>query len=91
MESLYTFTAFTEEYTGMLDDILRMVTIQVVIQFLYYLNNTDTPFWSSDFVLLVLYVVLAVCFYWLVVKKLVTIKPIHVILQTQGDKGHQGK
>ena len=64
-----------EEYTGMVDDIMRMVTIQVVIQFLYYLNSTDAPFWTADFVLLVLYVVLAVCFYWLVVKKLVTIKP----------------
>jgi hypothetical protein len=74
MEALYTITLSNPEYVGLLEDIVRMVIIQTTIQFLYFINNTESSFFSGDFILLVLYVVLGVCVYWLVFKKLIVFK-----------------
>lgn len=63
-----------KDYIPLLQDVLRMVTLQVVIQFLYYINTDDTPFFSVDFLLLVTYVILGVCVYWLIIKKLIIFK-----------------
>ena len=75
MDALYDIPLWNKEYVGMVDDILRMVTIQVTIQFLYYINSTETAFFTSDFFLLIVYVVLGVCLYWLVIKKLIHLVP----------------
>lgn len=75
MEALYVIQFPNPEYIGMVEDIVRMVVIQTTIQFLYCINsNGGVPFFSLDFLLLVIYVVLGVCVYWLVFKKLVQFK-----------------
>lgn len=74
MEALYTIKLSNPEYVSMVDDIVRMVLIQVTIQFLYFINNPDTGFFTADFFLLVLYIVLGVCVYWLIFKKLIVFK-----------------
>jgi heme/copper-type cytochrome/quinol oxidase subunit 4 len=75
MEALYTLALPNPEYAPMLDDIVRMVIIQFTIQFLYFINNSgNVPFFSADFFLLVVYIVLGVCVYWLLFKKLVVFK-----------------
>lgn len=74
MESLYTITVNDASYINLIDDVMRMVTLQATIQFLYFMNNPEeTPFWTADFVLLILYVILGVCMYWLVVKRIVRV------------------
>ena len=73
MESLYTVSLPNKEYVGMVDDISRMVIIQFTIQFLYYINNKDGEgFFTLDFFLLLIYIILGVCLYWLIFKKTVT-------------------
>lgn len=74
MEALYIIKVTNPEYIGMFEDIVRMVTIQITIQFLYYINNTNVGFFTAEFFLLMLYIVLGVCVYWLVFKKLVLFK-----------------
>lgn len=74
METLYVFKLGNPDYIDLIQDIVRMVIIQLTIQFLYYVNNTENGFFTVDFILLVLYIVLGVCVYWLVFKKLVTIQ-----------------
>lgn len=75
MESLYIVDVPNKEYIGMIDDITRMITIQFMIQFLMFINNpSEVSFFSLDFILLVLYIVLGVCVYWLVIKKLIHFK-----------------
>lgn len=75
MESLYVINVPNKEYIDLINDILRMITIQFMIQFLFYINNPiESIFFSVDFILLILYVVLGVCVYWLVIKKLVLFK-----------------
>lgn len=73
MEALYTVQVFNPEYIAFFEDVARMVTIQLTIQFLYYINS-GVSFFNADFVLLVIYIVLGVCVYWLVFKKLIVFK-----------------
>jgi len=74
MESLYVINVSNKEYVDLVNDVVRMMTIQFVIQILYCVNSDDVPFFSLDFVLLLLYVALGVCVYWMVIKKLVSFK-----------------
>lgn len=75
MDALYILQLPNVEYVGLVEDILRMVTIQTTIQFLYFINsNGAIAFFSADFFLLVTYVILGVCVYWLVFKKLIAFK-----------------
>lgn len=73
MESIYTVALPNKEYVPLMDDICRMVIIQFTIQFLYYINNKeDEGFFTLDFLLLLIYIVLGVCLYWLIFKKTIT-------------------
>jgi heme/copper-type cytochrome/quinol oxidase subunit 4 len=73
MESLYTVALPNKEYVALMDDISRMVIIQFTIQFLYYINNKeDEGFFTLDFFMLLVYIVLGVCLYWLIFKKTIT-------------------
>ena len=59
------------DYLPMLDDVVRMVCIQATIQLMIFMAGGSGPFFSADFVMLVLYVILGVMLYWLVIRKLV--------------------
>ena len=73
--SLYSIQVPKKEYLDLINDIVRMVTIQVTIQFLFYINSpSDTEFFAVDFILMLLYVVLGVCVYWLIIKKIIIFK-----------------
>lgn len=75
MNSLYVVNVPNKEYVDFINDVVRMLTIQWMIQFLFYINNpAEVAFFTVDFFLLILYVVLGVCVYWLVIKKLVLFK-----------------
>lgn len=75
MESLYVINVPNKEYIDFINDVIRMLTIQVMIQFLFYINNpVETTFFSGDFILLLIYIILGVCVYWLVIKKLIIFK-----------------
>jgi hypothetical protein len=74
-ESLYMFQIPNKEYVDVIDDVVRMVTIQLSIQFLYYLNNSENvALFSADFVLLVIYMILGILFYRLVLRKMIVFK-----------------
>jgi len=67
-------TIANKEYIPLIYDILRMMSIQITIQFLYYINTDDNPFFTADFFLLLIYIVLGVCVYWLIIKKVLMFK-----------------
>ena len=74
--SLFTFNVskdFGKEYVDVFYDIARMMTIQITIQLMMYLtDNEKFPFFSIEFVLLCIYVVLGVLMYWLIFRKVIT-------------------
>ena len=47
MESLYVINVPNKEYIEFINDVIRMLTIQVMIQFLFYINNpVETTFFQ---------------------------------------------
>lgn len=64
-----------KEYVDVIYDGTRLLIIQVVIQFLMYMtDNEKHQFFSSDFIVMCIYIVLGVMVYWLIFKKIVHFK-----------------
>ena len=64
-----------EEYLPMFEDISRMLVLQMFVQFMLFVRNpTIHSFFDSNFIEMLLYVILGLCVYWLVFKKLIKIK-----------------
>lgn len=64
-----------KEYIGMFNDIARFIIIQIAIQTMLYTMNPDRfHFFTVDFFMLLLFIVIGVLLYWLVFKKIVSFK-----------------
>lgn len=63
-------------YAGFLEDVLRMLCIQLTIQILLYCSSEEGTmrFLSTQFLLMIVYVILGVALYWLVLKRVVVFK-----------------
>jgi hypothetical protein len=63
------------EYVSFCNDVLRMMVLQVTLQFMIYLSNPSAnAFISAEFLLLLLYIIIGVAMYWLVVRRLVQLQ-----------------
>ena len=64
-----------QEYISMFNDMARFIIIQVAIQLMLCTMNPDRfKFFSGDFFMLLLFVVIGVLMYWLVFKKIFNFK-----------------
>ena len=76
--NLYTFNLkIHEKYIPMINDIIRMFTIQFITQLLVSINNPSIKLFNTVFLSTTLFIILAVGFYWVVVKNAITIKSIY--------------
>lgn len=65
-----------DEYVHVIDDVIRLIMIQVVVQMMFYINSPkDFPFFTPTFVAIVLYIIIGVSAYWLVFRKVVLFVP----------------
>jgi hypothetical protein len=72
--SLYVSKYIGAEYIPYVEDVMRMVTIQIVIQLMMFLQSPSTnKFFDVHFIEIVFYVVLGVTAYWLLVRKCVQV------------------
>ena len=63
------------DYFNVSHDALRMVCIQVVVQFLFsVVNGQENPFFSMVFFQTISFVIMGVLFYWLVLSYVINIK-----------------
>ena len=61
------------EYIEMCNDIARFIIIQVAIQTMLYTMNPDRfHFFTADFFMLLMFIVIGVLLYWLVFKRIVS-------------------
>ena len=76
IQSLFTIeTNLKKEYTMMIYDILRLSSIIIVINLLFYLQNpNEKSFFSNYFCKMLLAVIFGSAVFWLVIIKLVSIK-----------------
>ena len=60
-----------DEYIPLLNDLSRMITLQIIIQLMLSMRDPiEYPFFSQHFFELLFYIILGLMTYWLVVKKL---------------------
>jgi|TARA_B100000900_G_scaffold324176_1_gene283786 hypothetical protein len=63
-----------DEYVPLADDTLRMLTLQIIIQFMLSLRDSKQySMLNEGFFELLFYIVLGLMFYWLVIRKVVKI------------------
>lgn len=73
--SLYTVNVskhFGGDAASALNDVGRMLSIQITVQALLYFNDPNCDaFFSAEFVLMSMYVILGVLVYWLISRRVV--------------------
>jgi hypothetical protein len=63
------------EYVPLVNDLARMLVLQLVLQLMVSASQPEeAPFFSAGFFVTLCYLLLAVCAFWLVFKKVVHIK-----------------
>jgi len=64
-----------KEYVEMFNDIARFLMIQIGIQIMLCMSDPERfSVFTSDFVILLFFIVIGVMFYWLVLRKIVHFK-----------------
>ena len=73
MDSLFKLDLnIDKEYIPLLNDLVRMGVIHIITQLLLNLTNND-PF-DLQFFQTILFVLLSICIYWLVIRKIIIIE-----------------
>lgn len=74
MESLFKLDLDIEkEYIPLVNDLIRMGVIHIVTQLLFNMSNGDS-FFRTEFLQTVVFVLLGICVYWLIIRKIVIIE-----------------
>ena len=71
MESIYEFIFdVDDDIINMINDLFRIVTLQIVTQGLFCLNNKEISFFNQHFLQTVLFLSISVIFYWMIIRKI---------------------
>jgi hypothetical protein len=66
---------FGKEYIPFFEDLIRVVIIQIIYQIMFVFRNPNVfTLFDGDFLEAVFYLIVGVCVYWLVFKRLVVLK-----------------
>ena len=61
-----------KEYIPMVEDLVRMTILQFIVQFMFFIRNPyEYSLFDTRFIEMLLYLVLGLCVYWLLFKRLV--------------------
>lgn len=64
--------AMSPDMLRMTEDLVRMFIIQITIQFLLYMTDSKSyAFFTPEFIVLLIYILVAIMIYWLIFKKVV--------------------
>ena len=62
------------DFTYLVNDLLRMILLQITIQFMFFTKNPDeNPFFTFNFIETLIYIILGLSIYWLIIKRIVKI------------------
>ena len=72
MDSLYNIKLdIDKENYGLINDIIRIITIQIITQLLFSINNNNVSFFNTTFLKTVIFLCIGILIYWLIIRKLV--------------------
>ena len=70
-KSLYKIK-ISKEYKEYIDDLVRMGTIQIIANIMFYISNPmDNKMFSQMFAKTLIFILLGVSVYWLIIRKLI--------------------
>lgn len=70
-KSLYKLK-ISKEYKEYIDDLVRMGTIQIIANIMFYISNPmDNKMFSQMFAKTLIFILLGVSVYWLIIRKLI--------------------
>lgn len=67
---MYSVLTNDKNYKNLVNDIIKYSTILVIVNLLFYVSKPNTTFFNSIFIDVESFVVVGLCLYWLIVKKL---------------------
>ena len=68
----YKFNKVDEEYKNLFNDLIKFVTILVVLNLLMFMSNpSENSFMGSTYLKLMVYIILGLSTYWLVISKVI--------------------
>lgn len=74
MESIYEFIFdVDDDIINMINDLFRIVTLQIVTQGLFCLNNKEISFFNQHFLQTVLFLSISIIFYWMIIRKILKV------------------
>lgn len=76
ISSIFTFKLnLNKEYEMMINDMLRLSTIVIIVNLMFYLQNSNNySFFSAYFCQMLIYILLGCATFWLVITKLISFK-----------------
>ena len=76
MESLFKIDLNVDkEYIPLINDLIRMSVIHIIAQLLFNFSDTKkNPFFTIEFLQTILFVLLGICSYWLIFRKILIIE-----------------
>ena len=69
VENINTYINDNPEYKPLLYDILRLLTIQIISQLLFTINNSEHKFLSERFLHTLIYLLIGTLIFWLIIYK----------------------
>jgi hypothetical protein len=80
MENICKFELdISDEDLNMLNDLIRMITIQFITHILISLTNNGIGFLNLQFWKVTFYILLSIAFYWFIVKKYIILEKKSII------------
>ena len=70
IEKVNNYSQRNPEYKYLMYDVLRLLTIQLISQFLFTMNNSQHKFLSSRFINTLIYLLIGILVFWLIIYKL---------------------
>ncbi len=68
----YKFSDVDKEYKNLFNDLVKFITILIVLNLLMFMSNpSQNSFLGSTYLKLMVYIVLGLCTYWLVISKVI--------------------
>lgn len=69
---IYEFIETNEESLPMIYDIIRTITVQIIVQILFTMNNPSVSLMSITFIQTTLFLILGLMVFWLIIYKFIS-------------------
>ena len=71
LDRINEYSIINPEFKPMFYDVIRTITIQVVVQLLFSINNPSISFFSNTFLQSSIYLCIGVIVFWLIIYKII--------------------